>query len=384
MRTIGGLVALVVFAGSGWVWHTYNGLHPPKLDAISTAKPSGTTAVKFNGKDQNILIVGNDDRETATDAELKQLGTGRDGGSLNTDTMMLLHVPANGSKATVISFPRDSYVAIPGFGMNKLNAAYSFGTNAANGDRSTGARLLVQTIQDLTGLTINHFVSVDLIGFYRISNAIGGVPVNLCEAQREPNSGINLPAGWSNIKGTQALAFVRQRYGLPNGDLDRIKRQQYFLSAAFHKLTSGGVLLSPSKLTKVIDAVNKSVYVDKNFKPIQLVEQMQSLTSGNLTFSTIPTNGFADNEAGSVVVVDPAEVRAWVAKQVRATNAKSPKPGGAPPGPPATGPSPAGASSPGSAMEPAGTGSPLAAAAAPQSTGPSATSATQATKGCIN
>ena len=187
------------------------------LQASHSARPVGQPKKDIDGKDQNILIVGNDDRQTATDAELAQLGTTRDGGSLNTDTMMVLHVPADGRKATVISIPRDSYVTIPGHGMNKINSAYPTGVNSANGSTSAGARLAVETVSNLTGLTIDHFVQVDLLGFYRISNAIGGVPVNLCAPAKEANSGINLPAGVSVIKGTQALAFVRQRYGFPDG-----------------------------------------------------------------------------------------------------------------------------------------------------------------------
>ena len=170
--------------------------------------------------------------------------------------MMMVHVPADGRKATVISIPRDSYVAIPGHGMNKINSAYPTGVTSANGSTSAGARPAVQTVSNLTGLTIDHFVQVDLLGFYRISNAIGGVPVNLCAPAKEANSGINLPAGVSVIKGTQALAFVRQRYGFPDGlgDLDRIRRQQYFLSAAFRKLSSAGVLLNPFKLQNLLKA----------------------------------------------------------------------------------------------------------------------------------
>jgi LCP family protein required for cell wall assembly len=114
--------------------------------------------------------------------------------------MMVLHVPADGRKATVFAIPRDSYVAIPGHGMNKINSAYAFGYNDGNGNKSTAARLAVQTVQNLTGLTIDHFVQADLIGFYRISNAIGGVQVNLCAAAKEKNSGINLPKGISTIK----------------------------------------------------------------------------------------------------------------------------------------------------------------------------------------
>ena len=117
------VLSVGIVAVSGWAWSTYNGFTSDirRVDAIGGA---GKPTHDLDGKDQNILVVGNDDRDTATDAELRQLGTTRDGGSYNTDTMMLMHLPANGQKATVISFPRDSYVAIPGHGMAKLNSAY--------------------------------------------------------------------------------------------------------------------------------------------------------------------------------------------------------------------------------------------------------------------
>src|SRR5689334_23928313 len=126
------LLATAVLVTSGWAWWTWRGFKQDirRVDAISGV---GQPKKDIDGKDQNILIVGNDDRETATDAELAKLGTSRDGGSLNTDTMMLVHVPKDGSKATLISFPRDSYVAIPGYGMAKLNSAYVDAFNATSG-----------------------------------------------------------------------------------------------------------------------------------------------------------------------------------------------------------------------------------------------------------
>jgi LCP family protein required for cell wall assembly len=320
------LLSVTILVTSGWIWATWTGFKSD-LQHVDAITPTTKPAKDIDGKAQNILITGNDDRTDATAAELKLLGTTADGGSLNTDTMMVMHVPANGTKATVFSFPRDSYVAIPGHGMNKLNAAYPEGYSSANGSvaakRSAGAQLLVQTIEQLTGLTIDHYVSVDLIGFYRISNAIGGIQVNLCAAQHEANSGIDLPAGISTIEGTQALAFVRQRYGLPNGDLDRIKRQQYFLSAVFRKMTSSGVLLNPFKLQSLLKAVSSSIYTDSGLDPLSLANQLQSLTAGNLTFSTIPTDGFANNDAGSVVVVHPSDVQQFVSTVVGLTNTTS-------------------------------------------------------------
>jgi LCP family protein required for cell wall assembly len=305
------VLSVGIVAVSGWAWSTYNGFKSDirRVNAIGGA---GKPGHDIDGKDQNLLVVGNDDRDTATDAELRQLGTTRDGGSYNTDTMMLMHLPANGQKATVISFPRDSYVSIPGHGMAKLNSAYVDGIQGHHGDKAAGARLLVQTVENLTGLTVDHFVQVDLLGFYRISNAIGGVPVNLCEAQHEPNSGINLPKGVTKIQGKQALAFVRQRYGLPHGDLDRIKRQQYFLSAAFRKVSSAGILLNPFKLQKLLKAVSNSLQMDNSLDPLKLAEQFQDLSAGNLIFKTIPTHGSRDTDVGSALAVDPAEVRQFV------------------------------------------------------------------------
>ena len=166
----------------------------------------------------------------------------------------------------------------PDNGRGKINSVYGGGYTAAKshgadetGSESACIRLLIRTISGLTGLHIDHYVQVNLLGFYRISNAVGGVDVCLLHAQNPSTdsdrfgrgySGINLAAGHSVIKGSQALAFVRQRHGLPGGDLDRIKRQQYFLSAAFSKVLSGGVLLNPFKLHSLLRAVSSSVPTD--------------------------------------------------------------------------------------------------------------------------
>ena len=309
------VLSISILATSGWAWWTYNDFKSD-IRRVNAITPVGKPTKDVDGKDQNLLVVGNDDRDSATNKELAQLGTTRDGGSYNTDTMMLMHLPANGAKATVISFPRDSYVAIPGHGMSKLNSAYPDGIQDSHGSKAGGARLLVRTIENLTGLTVDHFVQVDLLGFYRISNAIGGVEVNLCAAQKEANSSIDLPKGVSTIKGRQALAFVRQRYGLPNGDLDRIKRQQYFLSAAFRKVSSAGTLLNPFKLKSLLKAVNTSLQLDDTLDPLKLAEQFQNLSAGNLIFKTIPTHGGADTDAGSVIVVHPSEVRQFAMQLV--------------------------------------------------------------------
>jgi LCP family protein required for cell wall assembly len=330
-RVVATLLSVFLLVTFGVYWQKYHafssGLKKLNVFGQSISKPKND----IDGKDQNILIVGNDDRETATDAELAALGTGRDGGSLNTDTMMLVHVPANGKKATLVSFPRDSYVTIPGYGQGKLNSAYPAAFQATSGStnqkRTAGARELVETIQQLTGVTIDHFVQVDLLGFYRISKAIGPVKVNMCQSVTEPESGINLHAGVNSIVGKQALAFVRQRYNFPNGlgDLDRVQRQRYFLTAAFRKIASVGTLANPNKLQSLLNAVKRSVYMDDTLNPIQLAAQMADLSADNIVGQTIPTDGFGNANGQSTVVVTPSKVQAFM-KRLLAPPASTPTP----------------------------------------------------------
>ena len=317
---------LITFGTYWWKYHTFNtGLQRLNIFGASVNKPSHD----IDGKDQNILIVGNDDRSNMTAAEVHLLHTGTDGGSLNTDTMMIVHVPADGKKATLISLPRDSYVAIPGFQNNKLNAAYPDGYTAASGNaaakRAAGAKVLVAAVQNLTGLTIDHFVQVDLIGFYRISNAIGGITVNMCNAVSDQNSGLHLHKGKNTVEGVSALAFVRQRYNFPdgNGDLDRVQRQRYFLTAAFRKLASAGTILNPIALQNLLDAVRSSMYMDSGLNPIALGRQMENLSADNIVGRTIPTEGFAtEPNAGSVVVVEPAKVKTFINALVGTSDTK--------------------------------------------------------------
>lgn len=316
MRVVGAVMSLVILVGSGWAWSVYRDFESNRTiaDALPGGKldPASGVSVIDDGKAQNIVLVGTDNRETATDAELAELGTERDGGSLNTDTMMVLHVPADGTKATLISFPRDSWVTIPGFGQGKLNSAYALGSNSgANPD--LGRKLLVSVLQNMTGLTIDHYVEVDLIGFFRISNAIGGVDVNLCSAQYDEYSGIDLPAGVSTIQGTQALAFVRQRHGLDGGDLDRTARQRYFLTQIFQKVQSAGTLLNPFKLKSLVTATSSSLTTDGSLDFFELAKQMQNLTSGGITEATIPTLGTGTIDGLSVVLVDFAGMSDFVA-----------------------------------------------------------------------
>ena len=342
VKVIAAAVSLVVLVGSGWAWATYRSF-TGNIQRITFSEPANQKPRKdIDGRAQNILIVGNDDRTGISQKELDELGTTEDGGGLNTDTMMLMHIPADGRKASIISFPRDTYVDIPGHPKAKLNSAYTTGIADGHGDKSAGASLLRATVENLTGLSIDHFVQVGLLGFYNISNAVGGVDLCLNEDARPAKSPqevlddvpgvdggfengtfissythINLHKGLNkNVEGPQALAFVRQRHGLPGGDLDRIKRQQVFLSAVFRKLYSKGVITNPFKIQSFLKAVSGSLTMDDALAqdPLQLVDQMQSLTAGNLTFAPIPLlpQRPTIDGVGSVLLPDTAAMPTFI------------------------------------------------------------------------
>jgi LCP family protein required for cell wall assembly len=339
VRIIAGLLSLFIVVYIGYLWHTVRGLNDNvqrvqvNVGNKTIDKKTGkvTTRHDIDGTSQNILIVGNDDRSSLTNKQVAELKVGRDGGSLNTDTMMIVHVPADGSEATLISLPRDSYVNIPGYGMNKLNAAYPNGYLNAKGDRNAkiaaGANLLIKTIENLTGLNIDHFVMVSLLGFVTISDAVGGVQVDLCHSVNDTvahnqsiglsgGSGLVLSKGVHTIKGVQALEFVRQREGLPRGDIDRTARQRYFLTAAFRKVASAGTLLNIGKLRNLVQAVDKSIYVDQSLNMLDLAKQMSNLSANNIRGEAIPTDHYADTPAGNAGIIIPSQVKAFVHKMI--------------------------------------------------------------------
>ncbi|MFL6131113.1 MAG: LCP family protein, partial [Mycobacteriales bacterium] len=322
LRVAAAVLSVLVLVASGLMWFLYRDF----TGKVGRVHAIGRTVDDVDGRDQNILLVGSDDRSTATDAELRELSTTRVSTN-STDTMILVHVPADGRKATAISFPRDSYVQIPGYGRHKLNSAYIDGATdggRTRADPDRGRQLLVQTVSELSGLHIDHYVEVDLLGFYRITKAVGGVEVCLTKAQKEPDSGIDLPAGKSTIEGKQALSFVRQRKGLPRGDLDRIVRQQYFLGATFRKVTSIGVLTNPIKLKRLLDAVGSSMRMDDDLDPLQLARQVRGLAAGNVEFKTIPTAGIATRDGQSVVLLDEAKLPAFFRSVADPPKAKAP------------------------------------------------------------
>jgi LCP family protein required for cell wall assembly len=190
------------------------------------------------------LIVGSDSRDGLSTAQKKQLATGSAPGQ-RTDTMMLLHIPADtsgsGGGPTLVSLPRDSYVSIPGHGQNKLNAAYAFG----------GPKLLVQTVEGLTGIRIDHYVEIGFGGLYNLVNDVGGVPMCLNRSAKDPKAALNVKAGCQTLNGQEALGYSRSRASA-RGDLDRVDHQRTLITALLHKATSPMTLLNPLHSFKLV------------------------------------------------------------------------------------------------------------------------------------
>lgn len=294
---------LVVTAGGYALYQYFDG----QIGRIRIAIGGDRPAAAAPGT-ENFLLVGSDSRA----------GTGNEfqsGGEVageRSDTTMLAHLDADGS-TTLVSFPRDTLVRIPGHGRDKLNAAVTLG----------GPTLLVQTIENLTDIKIDHYVSIDLAGFRKMTDAVGGVTV--CVTRHPDGSTRNLNDEWSqwhgqlgdnHLDGDQALAFVRTRHALGDERL-RIARQQQFLSKLLDKATSAGVLTNPMRLTELINAVGQSLEVDDGLSDEQMISLAGRLGQlHGVSFVTVPTHvptraeGASDDFGtisyhGNVLVYDP-------------------------------------------------------------------------------
>ncbi|MGY2126859.1 LCP family protein [Blastococcus sp. SYSU DS0617] len=284
----------LLLLGSGWGWHLARVAEASvqRTDAIPSSGNEDVNGEDHAGEEMNLLLVGMDSRTGLTPEQQQEFSTGEADGVLNTDSMMLVHVPADGSAASFVSLPRDTYVDIPGFGEGRLNSAYARGFAAAEGSdaekRAAAAQRLIQTVSGFTGLEIDHFAEIDLLGFINLSEIVGGVEVNLCQATSDPLSGADFPAGVQTISGADALAFVRQRHGLPRGDLDRVVRQQVYIAGMLRNILSTDLLLDLGKQREIVEHVGSSVTLDQGLDLFDLAAQMQGVDPGNITFRTIP------------------------------------------------------------------------------------------------
>lgn len=241
---------------------------------------------------QDWLLVGSDSRAGLSAGERRRLSTGSAGGQ-RTDTMMLLHIPSGGGKPTLVSLPRDSYVPIPGHGRNKLNAAFAFG----------GPKLLIQTVETVTGIKIDHYMEIGFGGFVGVVDAVGGVHLCVKDSIDDPKAGLDIKAGCQDLKGAEALGYVRTR-ATARGDLDRVQRQREFLGAVLDKSASPGTLLNPFRSVPLALSATNAVAVDNGTHLFDLFRLGLAMRGDPLTL-TVPVAGTPTlSGVGSVVEWD--------------------------------------------------------------------------------
>jgi LCP family protein required for cell wall assembly len=240
------------------------------------------------------LLVGSDTREEIVDGEIPDA---------RSDAIMVARLSGDRQHVQVISIPRDSYVDIPGYGKNKINAAYAFG----------GPTLLIQTVENLTGVRIDHYAAISFNGLISMTDALGGVDVQVAETTSW--GPYTFTAGTNHLDGDMARWYVGQRYDLPGGDFDRVRRQQNYLRALFGKLFAAGTFDSLSQIDSVLLTVTDSIAVDDTLDTpalLSLVLSARGITPDGIDFFTAPVLGTGTEGSASVVYLDPTTgARMW-------------------------------------------------------------------------
>jgi len=287
------LVLLLLLSGGAWYLTERYAGNVERIGDVFEEIPEGSrpapaepTEAGVDGDPVTFLLVGSDTRASTPDGEAP------DGRS---DAIMIARVTADRERGQLISIPRDSWVEIPGHGMNKINASYAFG----------GPTLLIQTVEQLTGVRIDHFVAIDFEGLAEVTDALRGVEVTVAETTT--NGDFTFEKGRNLITGEEVRWYLGQRYGLPGGDFDRVKRQQQFIKAVMDKLISRDTFGDLGKLDASLRAVGDSIAVDSglgNTAMIRMAYSMRSLTRENIDFFTVPDNGTGMEGPASVVYIN--------------------------------------------------------------------------------
>nr|WP_275437197.1 LCP family protein [Corynebacterium simulans] len=336
--------AILVFSGVGYATVGRVGDGMSSVSNLALGNKGGFKADTEDGA-MDILLVGKDSRTDAkgnplSEKELADLHAGVDEGEENTDTIMIIRIPDDGSRATAVSIPRDTYVDDGDFGNTKINGVFANHKtdkveeleqeNAeaeAEGKKKphsakeieqqgveAGRQGLISMVRSLTDIDIDHYAEVGLLGFVLLTDAVGGVDVCLNNDVKDVMSGADFKKGRQTLHGAQGLSFVRQRYELPRGDLDRIVRQQAYMASLVSKVLSSGTLANPNKLSKIADAIERSVVIDEGWDVMGLVTQLSGLAGGNVTFTTIPVTSIdgVGDYGESVVTINKQEVHKFM------------------------------------------------------------------------
>ena len=285
---------------------------------------------------QNILLIGLDTRKDKNgndlpDDVMRQLHAGDgDSGGYNTNTLILMHIPADRKNIVAYSIPRDDLVETPDLDVSQAKIKEVYGrTKAATEDqlanegisdpatleakgRDAGRTATIKAVRTLTGVPIDRFAEVSLIGFYDVAKALGGVEVCLNHAVSDDYSGANFSAGMHRLSASQALAFVRQRHGLTRGDLDRTHRQQAFLLSALHQVQSAGTLTDVGKLNRLMSVVDDDVVFSQGWDVVSWAQDMIGVPDQKISFQTLPVVRYATVDDQDVNIIDPVAIRAEV------------------------------------------------------------------------
>jgi LCP family protein required for cell wall assembly len=351
-RAVAVLAAVAVFAGTGYGWIRYRDLGegirrsgalaalaaPPSLNPSSTTNPTPALAT------QNLLVIGLDSRldengDPLPAATYQAMDTGGpDVGGYNANVLMLLHIPGSGGPATAASIPRDDYVELPGhpdgITAGKIKQAYGLAfdqqhnmlvtqgitdkTSLEQRSRDAGRQAEIAAVTQFLGVPVDHFIEVTLVAFYQIAQVVAPITVCLNEDTQDSYSGADFHRGYQQIDAAQAVAFVRQRrdYLHPQlnfTDLDRERRQQAFIASLAYQLRQAGTLADPAKLSGLIAVAAQNTAADPGLNLLDLAMQATALTSGLVTFVTLPIVRFGTDPRGEDVnIVDPATIKATV------------------------------------------------------------------------
>jgi LCP family protein required for cell wall assembly len=301
-------IAIVGISAISWAGLGRISAAIPRVDAFAGLE----NRPKKESSAVNYLIVGSDTREGLSREEIKRLKVGGTdvAAGKRSDTMLLIHISKKRDKAAIISIPRDSYALIPEHNnsqgkvipaaYSKINSAYNWG----------GAPLLIETLESMSDLRIDHYVEVNFVGFVRMVDALGGVEICTKKDIDDPKSHLTLPAGTHVLDGIDSLKFVRTRVFDGLGDLGRMKRQQEFAGAMLRKATSAGVLLNPVKMVDFINSALDSLVTDKGLSQgdlLTLGKQLRNLSASNVRTLTIPLQYYNYNKNGvsAAVLWDP-------------------------------------------------------------------------------
>jgi LCP family protein required for cell wall assembly len=323
----GGVMAFVLVGTAGAAF-----LYLKHLEGNVTTEDVGNVADDGFSKDEafNILIIGTDKRTGAGNE-----GYGDKGSVGHADTNILLHVSKDRTNATAMSIPRDLVIDVPDCEASDGSIIpgtqdVRFNTSLGQDGRDPGCTM--KTVEEVTGVDVNHFVMADFNAVKTLTTAVGGVEVCLKKAVNDKDSKLKLPAGTSTIEGEQALAFVRTRHSFGNqGDLDRIKIQQQFMGSLMRKMTSGDALTSPTKLIKLANAATKALTVDKGIGKASTLKdlalELKKVPVKNITFLTTPVgDNPADGAVKKTVIVDASrgpQVFAMIKNDVSFTEVKA-------------------------------------------------------------